>query len=169
MAKHDQVVASFRRKVDVEEYARIRELYKAHSAAEDARDVPGLLVTLTSDCVYEIAQTGHRWTGHTGAARFYNELLGAFPDLVFDLRHIVIGPQGVWEEADVHGTWRRPWLGLHPSGGLIGFPVQILFPWDAAAGLFSGERVFIDNQVLLRATAPVLENRSARGGGSRRG
>jgi hypothetical protein len=125
-------------------------------------------VTLTSDCVYELARSGHRWTGHTGAAKFYNELLGAFPDLVFDLRHIVIGPQGVWEEADVHGTWRGSWLGMQPSGGLIGFPVQILFPWDPQAGLFSGERVFMDDQVLLRAAVPAVQNRSARGGGPRR-
>jgi len=116
VAEHDQVVASYRREMDVEEYTRIRQLYKAHSVAEDARDVPGLLRTLTSDCVYEIAHTGHRWTGHTGAARFYSELLGAFPDITFNLRHIVIGPQGVWEEADVHGTWQRFIIIATPQG-----------------------------------------------------
>jgi hypothetical protein len=69
-------------------------LYKAHSVAEDARDVPGLLATLTPDCVYEIAQTTHRWTGHTGATAFYR------------------------------------------------------FGWDPEAGLFSGERVYVDSYAL---------------------
>lgn len=169
MTKHDRVIASYRREIDSGEYTRIRELYKAHSTAEDARDVPGLLRTLTSDCVYEIAHTTHRWTGHTGAAKFYNELLGAFPDITFHLRNIVIGPQGVWEEADVHGTWQRPWVGLNPSGQEIEFNVQILFPWDSDAGLFSGERVFVDNEVLVRASVPVVTSRSARGGGARGG
>ncbi len=165
MADPARVLAAYRRRLDAEEYDRIRVLYKAHSMAEDARDIPGLLMTLTSDCVYEIVQTGHRWTGHTGAAKFYTELLGAFPDIGFSLLHIVIGPQGVWEEADVRGTWQRPWLGLQPSGRPIEFGVQIMFPWDGDAGLFGGERVFMDTQALLRTSAPVVASRSARGGG----
>ncbi|MDP9240162.1 MAG: nuclear transport factor 2 family protein [Actinomycetota bacterium] len=163
MATQDRVIASYRREMDVAEYTRIRELYKAHSTAEDARDVPGLLLTLTSDCVYEIAHTTYRWTGHTGAAKFYNELLSAFPDITFHLRNIVIGPQGVWEEADVHGTWQRPWVGLNPSGQRIEFSVQIQFPWDSDAGLFSGERIFVDNEVLVRASMRVVKRWSARG------
>lgn len=148
MARYGGVIESYRRDVDIDEYARIRRLYKAHSVAEAARDVPGLLRTLTPECVYEIANTSHRWTGHAGATTFYAELLGAFPDLDFDLRNIVIGPQGVWEEADVHGTWQRAWLGTRPTGRPVEFGVQILFPWDAGAGLFAGERVFLDSRAL---------------------
>ena len=79
--------------------------------AEDNRDLPGLISTLTEDCVYELVQTGHRWEGHEGAARFYGGLLGAFPDIDFQLTDIVIGPQGVCEEADVTGTHEAEWLG----------------------------------------------------------
>src|SRR5262245_1902417 len=78
-------------------YDEHREHGKKHSIAEDERDLPGLISTLTEDCVYELAQTGNRWEGHEGAARFYTELLGAFPDIHFDLTDIVIGPQGVCE------------------------------------------------------------------------
>ncbi|MEP6696426.1 MAG: nuclear transport factor 2 family protein [Pseudonocardiales bacterium] len=144
-----QLIAAYRRGIDADEYVAIRELYKAHSTAEDARDVPGLLATLTPDCAYEIAGTDHRWTGHAGAAAFYQGLLGAFPDISFHLRNIVIGPQGVWEEADVRGTWTRPWLGSEHSGAPMQFGVQILFPWDPDARLFRGERVFVDTDVLL--------------------
>src|SRR6266576_4050139 len=101
----------------LEVYRReISELYKTHSIAEDARDLPGLISTLTPDCVYELVQTGHRWEGHEGAARFYGGLLGAFPDIDFQLSDIVIGPQGVCEEADVTGTHEAEWLGIPPSG-----------------------------------------------------
>jgi len=124
------------------EHDEIRELWKKHSIAEDNRDLPGLISTLTTDCVYELLQTGHRWESHDGAARFYTELLGAFPDIHFDLSDIVIGPQGVYEEADVTGTHKADWLGFPPSGERLTWKVGILFPWDPEQRLFRGERIY---------------------------
>jgi len=141
---HDAVVDLMRRELDAAEYEEIRELWKRHSIAEDSRDLPGLLSTLTEDCVYELVQTGERWEGHEGATRFYTELLTAFPDIHFDLTNIVIGPQGVFEEADVTGTHRAPWLGQEPTGEEIAWRVAILFPWDTEARRFKGERVWTD-------------------------
>ena len=77
-----------------DDYVAVRELWKSHSLAEDARDIAGLMATLTDDCVYELVQTGHRWEGKEGATRFYIELLSAFPDIDFALTSIVVGPQG---------------------------------------------------------------------------
>ena len=93
--ERDQVLELMRREVSPEEHEEIRELWKKHSKAEDDRDLPGLISTLTPDCVYEVRPDGARWEGHDGATRFYMELLGAFPDIHFDLTDIVIGPQGV--------------------------------------------------------------------------
>jgi len=125
-----------------EEHDAVRELWKRHSVAEDNRDLPGLLATLTADCVYELVQTGHRWEGHEGAARFYMGLLGSFPDIHFDLTNIVIGPQGVYEEADVTGTHEAEWLGVPPTGEHLAWQVTIFFPWDHEQRLFSGERIY---------------------------
>ncbi|MEX2211391.1 MAG: ester cyclase [Gaiellaceae bacterium] len=141
---HDAVVELLRRELAVEEYDEIRELWKRHSIAEDARDVPGLISTLTDDCVYELVQTGERWEGHEGAVRFYTELLTAFPDIHFDLTNIVIGPQGVCEEARVTATHRGAWLGQEPTGEPIEFAVVIFFPWDRDARKFAGERVYVE-------------------------
>jgi steroid delta-isomerase-like uncharacterized protein len=131
-----------RRDVEPREYDEIRDLWKRHSIAEDERDLPGLIATLTEDCVYELMQTGHRWEGHDGAARFYTELLTAFPDVKFDLTDIVIGPQGVCEEADVTATHEAPWLGVPPSGERLAWKVAIFFPWDPDRRRFRGERVY---------------------------
>ena len=125
-----------------EEHDAIRELWKRHSIAEDERDLPGLLATLTDDCVYELVQTGHRWEGHEGAASFYMGLLGSFPDIHFDLTNIVIGPQGVCEEADVTGTHQAEWLGVPATGEHLSWQVTIFFPWDRERRLFRGERVY---------------------------
>ena len=108
----------------------------------DNRDLPGLIATLTEDCVYEVMGTGARWEGHDGAARFYTELLTAFPDIHFDLEYIVIGPQGVCEEADVTGTHEGAWLGIPPSGERLSWKVVIFFPWDPVKRLFRGERIY---------------------------
>ena len=131
-----------RRNPSQEEHDAIRELWKRHSIAEDERDLPGLLSTLTDDCVYELVQTGHRWEGHEGATRFYAGLLGGFPDIDFRLGGIVIGPQGVCEEADVTGTHEGEWLGVPASGERLAWKVTIFFPWDRERRLFTGERVY---------------------------
>jgi predicted ester cyclase len=140
---HDAVVDLLRRDLSQEEYDEIRDLWKRHSIAEDGRDLPGLISTLTEDCVYELVQSGDRWEGHEGAARFYTELLAAFPDIRFDLTDIVIGPQGVCEEAQVTATHTGTWLGREPTGEFVEFGVVIFFPWDREARKFSGERVYV--------------------------
>jgi predicted ester cyclase len=135
------------RDIDSEEYEAIRELWKRHSLAEDGRDLPGLISTLTEDCVYELPQTGHVWKGHEGAARFYTELLTAFPDIHFQLSDIVIGPQGVCEEARVTGTHAADWLDFSATGKRVEFRVVIFFPWDREQRLFRGEKVYVDEGI----------------------
>jgi predicted ester cyclase len=137
------VVKSIRRRLDPEEYRAIRKLWIAHSAAEDAHDIPGLMATLTENCVYTVANSGTSWHGKVGATQFYQQLLGAFPDIHFDLQNIVIGPQGVFEEAFVTGTYQSQWLDMpSPNGQRLDFAVTILFPWDPKQRLFSGERIY---------------------------
>jgi hypothetical protein len=127
-----------------EEHDGVRDLWKRHSIAEDNRDLPGLISTLTDDCVYELVQTGHRWEGHEGATRFYMGLLGGFPDIEFQLTDIVIGPQGVFEAARLTGTNLGPWGGVPASGLPVALEVLILFPWDPVPRLFLGEKIWFD-------------------------
>jgi hypothetical protein len=142
------MVELIRRETTPELHEEIRSLWKTHSLAEDSRDLPGLMSTLADDCVYELKQTGHRWERHAGATRFYLELLGAFPDIHFDLTNIVIGPQGVCEEARVAGTFTNKWLDTEPTDELLTWNVVIFFPWDSEKRLFSGERVWTDSPVM---------------------
>ena len=123
-------------------YETIRRLWIKHSKAEDTRDLQGLIDTLTEDCVYEIVSTGQRWEGHEGARQFYTSFLTAIPDVKFNLTDIVIGPQGVFEVAEMTGTQRGPWAGVEPSGQAVHKIVIIYFPWDPKAGKFAGEKVF---------------------------
>jgi predicted ester cyclase len=145
--ERDAVVELLRREPTKAEYDEIRELWKRHSLAEDNRDLPGLISTLTQDCVYEVRPGAHRWERHEGAARFYTELLTAFPDIHFELTDIVIGPQGVCEEADVTATHEQDWLDLPATGSRVSFKVVIFFPWSPQARRFEGERVFVETRI----------------------
>lgn len=132
----------------------ILALWKAHSLAEDARDLDGLIATLAPNCVYELvgelASPQARWEGHAGARRFYTEFLGAFPDVAFFLQDITIGPQGVTEIAKVRGTHTGDFVGWAATGEPTKFMVAIVFPWDPATRLFGGERVLaVREQSLL--------------------
>lgn len=138
---HPRAREQLRRPIDPDEYQRIREVWKRHSIAEDARDLDGLISTLSEDCVYELVDSGHRWEGHEGARRFYTEFLEAFPDVAFFLQDIVIGPQGVIEIARVSGTHEGDFADRPATGESEEWTVVIVFPWDPEAQLFAGERV----------------------------
>lgn len=146
MSKMPDTTIQERLKWDVtpELYDRIRTLWIAHSKAEDARDLQGLIDTLAPDCVYEVVPTGQRWEGHEGARTFYTTFLGAFPDVDFNMYDIVIGPQGVIEVATLSGTFVGPWGGREPTGERVEFDVVIYFPWNPEAQLFGGERIYYD-------------------------
>jgi hypothetical protein len=124
-----------------DEHRRIRRLWLQHSLSEDRRNIQGLMATLTEDCHYEYIETGDTWDGHEGATAFYLDLLGSFPDIHFELTNIVIGPQGVFEEAHVTATQEKDWLIYKENRGPVQFDVVIYFPWDPEWRLFSGERI----------------------------
>lgn len=142
---HPRVRDQLQARLDDGEYDAVLAQWKAHSLAEDARDLDGLVATLTEDCVYELVggdvEPGHRWEGHDGARAFYTAFLGAFPDVAFFLQDITVGPQGVTEVASVSATHVGDFAGWPATGEPIAFTVVIVFPWDPAAGRFRGERV----------------------------
>ena len=66
----DEVLELMRMEVDPAEVDEIRELWKAHSKAEDNRSIEGLLATLSEDCVYTVYPDDVSWHGHE-CGRFY--------------------------------------------------------------------------------------------------
>jgi hypothetical protein len=136
------------RRFDPAELRRIKRLWVRHSIAENRQDTDGLIATLAPDCTYELVPTGQVWHGHAGARAFYAELFAAFPDNAFALREIVVGPQGVFEAAQLTGTNLGPWAGAPASGLPISLEVHILFPWDWRTQRFAGERIWFDRGAL---------------------
>jgi predicted ester cyclase len=144
------IIGQLRRRITPELYRKIRRLWKTHVTAEDARDIPTILTTLTEDCVFEIVQSGDMWRGHTGATDFHRELFAAFPDVRFDLQNVVIGPQGVYQEIILSGTFAADWRAYKAHGGPVSFAILVLYPWDMEQGKFTGERVYVASDDALR-------------------
>lgn len=147
---------------DQAEYERIKELWLDHIAAEHRGDIPGLLATLTDDCVYTMLNNGKVWHGHQGAAEFYDKFLSAFPENCFAVTNVFIGPQGVVEEAHFNGVHQGDLLGLPSTGQPIEFDVVLLFPWDAEQKKFKGERIFFAIEHNLIANVGQLLRRMGR-------
>jgi steroid delta-isomerase-like uncharacterized protein len=151
------------RPFDAQEYSAIKELWLDHIAAEHRGDIPGLLATLTDDCVYTILNNGKVWNGHAGAANFYEGFLSAFPENCFSVVNVFIGPQGVVEEAHFNGVNRGDLLGIPATGHPIEFDVTLMFPWDRERKLFKGERIYFAIQSAMIANIGQILRRVARG------
>jgi len=148
---------------DADEYNRIKELWLDHIAAEHAGDIPGLLATLTEDCVYTMLNNGKVWRGHEGATKFYEGFLKGFPENCFSVTNVFIGPQGVVEEAHFNGVHHgEGLLDLPSTGQPIEFDVVLLFPWDPVKKKFKGERIFFAIEHSLIANVGQLLRRISR-------
>ena len=71
----------------------------------------------------------------------------------FDLKDIVIGPQGVIEIATMRGTQRGAWQGQATTGRTAELDIVIHFPWEPRAEGFAGERIYYDSGTLTRQLA----------------
>ena len=111
---------------DARQLARL-SLVERHIAHENAHDLPGLLETLTEDCVYEVVPTGQRWQGHDGARAFYQTFLGAFPDVTFELVDIVSSVSSLGAGVLVIRLWRprKVWR-FEGDPDLVASPI----PWS---------------------------------------
>ena len=75
---HEAVIEQLNRAVSPELYEKIRKEWKAHSIAEDNRDIAGLMATLTDDCVYELPQRATPGTAKKGLLAFTASCLERF-------------------------------------------------------------------------------------------
>ena len=82
-------------------------VYRRHRAAEDARDFPEVMQTMTPHCFLEQVSLGRR-EGKADATRTYEEWFGAFPDLGPIPEGIAfsdnVGSRGVWTVARVDAS-----------------------------------------------------------------
>lgn len=89
-----EIVCLLRRKIVPGEYEAIREFWIARSLADDRCAIPGLMATLTEDCLNPVVNSDSNWHRKKDVNRFYHQYFTSFPDIHFDLQYIIIRPQG---------------------------------------------------------------------------
>jgi predicted ester cyclase len=118
-----------------------------HAVHEHRRELPQLLATDHPAAVYEDVPRGLRWEGLKQVEAFYLELLGAFPDIRFDLVARRAGPDHVTEELVARATHKGPIRSAHgtlaPTGKPVTFRLCIVFPM-MPDGRIGGETVYYD-------------------------
>ena len=141
-------------------------VYQRHRAAEEARDYPSVMETLTDDCFLEHVSLGLRSEGKDDATRAYEKLFAAFPDLGSVPGGIAYGDDVLVAFGELHGTMRGPWLGLPPTGREFTIPLVNIVPFRD--GLMNGERLFYDAAMLCDGAGLDLDRlRAAAAGGPR--
>ncbi len=117
-------------------------VHRRHRAAEDARDFPAVMQTLTPDCFLEQVSLGLRSEGKDDATRAYEEWFAAFPDLGPIPEGIAFGDNVLVAYGQLHGTMKEQWLGLGPTGREFTVPLVNIVPFKD--GLMRGERILYD-------------------------
>jgi SnoaL-like polyketide cyclase len=117
-------------------------VYREHRAAEDRHDFSAVMATLAPDCFLEQVSLGLRSEGQEDAAMAYEEWFGAFPISAPSRAGIAFGDDALVGYGQLHGTMKRPWLGLAPTGREFTVPLVNIVPFKD--GLMHGERIFYD-------------------------
>jgi len=137
-------------------------LVEEHIRLENAHDLEGVLRTFGDSATYDDEPWGEHHKGRDGVRNFYQQLMGAMPDLVIDVQHRYVTDDAVLVEVIISGTHLGAWRGLPPTGRTIQFPLCGVYTFDDNDRL-AGERIYYDRATVLRQLGVFYEPQSALG------
>jgi predicted ester cyclase len=120
----------------------------AHSAAERAHDLDGVIATFHHPR-YEIVPTGEVFDGEAAVRGYHAENFAGVPDFSVDPIATHHGDDAVAEEAWVSGTHTAPFHGLPPTGRHVRLRVCGIYVFEEDRLVC--ERVYYDLLTMLRA------------------
>ncbi len=119
------------------------EVFARHYRAESARDLEGILDTLTDDAEHDvIGDPAGVLRGREAIAQRYKELFGALAEDSFESIRRYHGPDFFVDESRFIGRVVGPWLGF--PGGNVPVEFRILHVCDFRDGRMSREQVWLD-------------------------
>lgn len=120
---------------------------RAHFEEENKHDLDGIVATFHGDPSFTL--NGMVFPGREGVRAVYADILGGFPDLVFELTAVFPSAKEVIVECVLRGKHSAPWQGNAPTNRSIEVPVCCVLPFDDDNRLL-GERVYFDRALLLQ-------------------
>jgi len=149
MNRSDEAMRAMRRAAVVE-----------HMTAENAHDFERCIGAF-SHPRYEIIATGEVYDGAKRVEGLLFENKRAFPDFRFDVRRMRDAEDAVVVEGDFRGTHLGTWRGLPATGRVIGFPLIIVFEFEADQMVC--ERTYFDLGTPLRQLGVARDPNSRSG------
>ena len=132
----------------------------AHSAAESARDLDGVLATFHHPR-YEIVPTGEVFDGEEAVRAYHAENFRGVPDFTVTPKRVFHADDAVLEEAVVSGTHLGTYHGLPPTGRYVELPVLGIYLFEEDRLVC--ERVYYDILTMLRALGVARDPESVMG------
>jgi steroid delta-isomerase-like uncharacterized protein len=137
-------------------------LVEQHIHLENAHDLEGVLGTFGDTAHYDDEALGEHHEGPSGVRAFYQQLMGALPDLEIEIQHQHITEDAILVEVVIRGTHSGAWRGLPPTGRRVEFPLCGVYTFDDDDRL-AGEKIYYDRGTVLRQLGVFHEPESVGG------
>lgn len=145
-----------------EKHRRRMEQVEEHVVCENRHDLEAVMETFGDDAQYEDTAWNSYYGGRDGVRRYYEELMGALPDLRIDVKQRHVSSDHIVLEVEISGTHRGTWKGLPPTGSRVRFPLCAVYSFDAEDQL-AGERIYYDRATVMRQLGVFHEPNSLQG------
>ncbi|MEO8586814.1 MAG: ester cyclase [Acidobacteriota bacterium] len=137
-------------------------MVRDHIRFENAHDLPAVMETFGSSARYDDEPWDEHHTGRDAVRLFYEELLGALPDLEIEVRNEHASGDAVIIECVIRGTHGGTWRDLPATGRRLDFPLCGIYTFDEN-GKLAGERIYYDRATVLRQCGVFREPTSLSG------
>jgi len=137
-------------------------IVEQHIRLENAHDLEGVLQTFGDDAHYDDEAWGEHHEGRDGVRRFYEQLMGALPDLEIKVQRQHVTEVAILVEVLIRGTHLGAWRGLPATGRRVEIPLCGVYTFDARDRL-AGEKIYYDRATVLRQVGVFHEPQSVLG------
>jgi steroid delta-isomerase-like uncharacterized protein len=137
-------------------------MVEQHVRLENAHDLEGVLGTFGDTARYDDEAWGEHYDGRSGVRTFYEQIMGALPDLEIEIVRRHVSEDAILLEVIIRGTHLGAWRGLLPTGRRVEFPLCGVYTFDADDCL-AGERIYYDRATVLRQLGVFHEPQSMLG------
>ena len=133
---------------------RQRATVAEHIRAENVKEWPAVYETFVQNdsAYYDVAPFATRYKGIDGVKNFYETITAVLPDFEITVTAEYDTPGCSIREVTISGTHKGEYFGIPPTGRRVQIELAgfFLFGTGENAGKLVAERVYFDNEILLR-------------------
>ncbi len=137
-------------------------IVEQHIQFENQHNLEGVLSTFGENAQYDDEPWDEHYNGRNGVRLFYEQLMGALPDLEIEVQRRHVADDAILVEVLIRGTHLGAWRGLPATARRIQFPLCGVYTFDSDDHLI-GERIYYDRGTVLKQLGVFREPGSTSG------